>query len=149
MESGRRSEFDIESFMSITYREPKSFLALSVLYDDNNWGDKTIHRDHIFPESRFEYLKMAEIGLGTQYEVYQNICNKIANLELLTQQENLEKLNKPFDEWIMSRDVSFKKRHLIPENAELWKFENFEQFIEEREKLIADRLDTVFEATAK
>ena len=81
--------------------------------------------------------------------VYQNICNKIANLELLTQQENLEKLNKPFDEWIMSRDVSFKKRHLIPENAELWKFENFEQFIEEREKLIADRLDTVFEATAK
>jgi len=148
-ESGRRSEFDIESFMSITYREPKSFLALSVLYDDNNWGDKTIHRDHIFPESRFEYLKMAEIGLGTQYEVYQNICNKIANLELLTQQENLEKLNKPFDEWIMSRDVSFKKRHLIPENAELWKFENFEQFIEEREKLIADRLDTVFEATAK
>ena len=70
-------------------------------------------------------------------------------MELLTQQENLEKLNKPFDEWIMSRDVSFRKRHLIPENPELWKFENFEQFVEEREQLIANRLDAVFAASIK
>ena len=70
-------------------------------------------------------------------------------MELLTQQENLEKLNKPFDEWIISRDVSFRKRHLIPENPELWKFENFEQFVEEREQLIANRLDAVFAASIK
>jgi hypothetical protein len=146
-QSGRRGEFNdaaIDSFLATEYGGTKTFLALSVLYDDNNWGDKQVHQDHIFPKNMFNYQDMVTNGQEALWDKYYDLHNRVANLELLTQQENLEKLNKPFDGWIRTRDASFKKRHLIPDNPELWKFENFEQFVEEREKLIADRLDQVF-----
>jgi len=145
-ESGRRGEFSdvADSFLATEYGGTKTFLALSVLYDDNNWGDKQVQQDHIFPENMFSYQDMVANGQEALWHKYYGLHNRIANLELLTQQENLEKLNKPFDEWIRSRDVSFKKRHLIPDNPDLWKFENFEGFIDERERLIVERLDKLF-----
>ena len=146
-QSGRKRGFDdaaINSFLATEYGGTKTFLALSVLYDDNNWGDKQVHQDHIFPKNMFNYRDMVANDQEALWYKYRGLYNRVANLELLTQQENLEKLNKPFDGWIRTRDTSFKKRHLIPDNPELWKFENFEQFVKEREKLITDRLDQVF-----
>jgi len=146
-ESGRRSKFDdiaIENFLNIEYGGKEAFLALSVLYDDNNWGDKEIHKDHIFPEDMFGYYKWKAAGQEDKwYECYEE-SNRIGNLELLTQQENLEKLDRPFEEWISTRDSSFMKRHLIPEEPELWKLENFKQFIAKREGLIEERIKRLF-----
>ncbi len=146
-ESGRRDKFDnvaITKFLATTYGRKDTFLALSILYDDNNWGDKKVQQDHIFPEDKFSYSNMEADGKEEQWYSYRILSNQIGNLELLTQQENLEKLNKPFDKWIKTRDPSFKKRHLIPDDPELWKFKNFEHFIEERESLIEKRLVQLF-----
>jgi len=145
--SGRKGEFDsnaFDDFLSITYGSKLAFLALSVLYDDNNWGDKEVHQDHIFPKEMFDYSRMLAAGQVENWFKYIKLCQQISNLELLTQQENQEKLNKPFNEWILSRDSSFKKRHLIPDDPSLWKFENFEKFIEVREQMIVERLDQLF-----
>lgn len=147
-ESGRRAKFDedmVSNLLETRYGGKEAFLALSVLYDDNNWGDRQIHQDHIFPEDMFGLANNIQAGglEANWYERYR-LSNRVANLELLTQQENLEKLNKPFDQWIKSRDISFKKRHLIPDDPELYKFENFENFIEERERLIYERLYDLF-----
>jgi len=146
-ESGRRGDFDdiaISNMLKIKYGDKEAFLALSLLYDDNNWGDKEINQDHIFPEDMFNYYKWKAAGQGDKwYECYDQ-SNRIGNLELLTQQENLEKLNKPFEEWISTRDSSFRKRHLIPEEPQLWKLENFEDFIKKREELIKNRLKLLF-----
>lgn len=146
-ESGRRSSFDdiaLNNFLDIRYGGKETFLALSILYDDNNWGDKQIHQDHIFPEDMFARQKMVDSGLEAQWYEFYVLRNKIANLELLTQQENSEKLNKPFEEWIRSRDPSFKERHLIPDDPELWRLENFEEFVSAREGLIKDKLAQLF-----
>lgn len=145
-ESGRRGKFDVDAvdnFLGIEYKSLRSFLAISLLYDDNNWGDKEIHQDHIFPEDMFSYTEMQNKEMEDQWHQYYELKDRVANLELLTQQENLEKSNKPFDEWIATRDKSFLKRHLIPDDPELWKFENFEAFSDKREELIADRLFTL------
>lgn len=146
--SGRTSFFNeqaIENFLSITYSERLAFLALSILYDDNNWGTLPFHQDHIFPQSMFTWKFMNEAGFSREeWGRYNRLKDYIANLELLLFNENQEKSNLPFDRWIETRDVSFKKRHLIPDNPELWRFENFEQFIDERERLIVQRLDQLF-----
>lgn len=146
-ESGRRAHFDdiaLNSLLGISYRDREAFLALSLLYDDNNWGDREIHQDHIFPEDMFRLSRWKLAGLEDEWYENYSLSNRIANLELLTQQENLEKLDKPFEEWISTRDPSFMKRHLIPEDPELWKLQNFRGFVAGREDLIRKRIAAMY-----
>jgi len=147
--AGRTGYFDgdaFERFLLNTYGYKLTFLALSILYPDNNWGTVTCHQDHIFPKSMFTWARMQEAGYSReQYSKCNELKDYIGNLELLEFQENQEKSNIPFDEWIKTRDDSFKKRHLIPDDPELWKFENFEAFMDRREDLIVDRLSQLFE----
>lgn len=149
---GRKSTFDpdaIDRFLSIEYGGQLAFLALSLLYDDNNWGTTPYQQDHIFPKSMFAWSRMKEQGFSReQYNAYAELRDLVSNLELLVLDENQEKLDMPFDRWLVTRDSSFKKRHLIPDDPELWKFENFQQFVEERELLIAKKLDRVLGAPA-
>ena len=70
--------------------------------------------------------------------------HKLGNLQLLLAHENQEKLDKPFGEWIATRDDGFRERHLIPDAPALWTLERFGDFIEAREALIAARLKQLF-----
>ena len=63
---------------------------------------------------------------------------------MLLADENTAKQDKPFEEWIATRDNGFKKRHLIPDDPNLWKLDRFEDFIKAREELIATRLKKLF-----
>lgn len=146
--AGRKSYFDqqaIENFLEITYGQRLAFLALSLLYDDNNWGTMPFHQDHIFPQHMFKWKYMKEAGFSRgKWATYNELQDYVANLELLLAHENQEKSKMPFGQWVKTRDASFKKRHLIPDNANLWEFKNFEQFVEERESLIKKRLVQLF-----
>jgi len=75
---------------------------------------------------------------------YTGLRDQIGNLQLLLSDENPKKTNMPFEEWITTRDTNFKRRHLIPDNPDLYKFENFDKFVIEREKLIKHRLEQLF-----
>jgi uncharacterized protein with ParB-like and HNH nuclease domain len=151
--SGRIARFDddsIEKYLSITYGRQVTFLALALLYDDNNWGVITNHQDHIFPQMLFNTKKLKDAGFDdATIEKYQALYNRIGNLELLKDNENLDKSGKAFDEWITTRDATFKSRHLIPENAELYRLENFEKFLDVREQLITARLKNIFKIDDK
>ena len=68
------------------------------------------------------------------------MLNCIGNLQLLDEIENREKQAKEFDEWILSRHPDFKKKHLIPLDESLYKFDRFDDFILNREALIKERL---------
>jgi uncharacterized protein with ParB-like and HNH nuclease domain len=142
--SGRTSYFDdnaIENFLSITYGRQVTFLALSLLYDDSNWGRVTFHQDHIFPQSMFSKKQMTEAGLDADaQERYEELMNRVGNLQLLLSTENQEKSDKDFDKWLPTRDPSFRQRHLIPHDNNLLKFGKFEEFVEARENLIRERL---------
>lgn len=142
--SGRKVSLDeetIDTFFQLTYGRPTTFLALSLLYDQNNWGSTGYHQDHIFPQALFTRQNMSNVGLvADQQERYMGLVNRIGNLELLTSQENQEKSDQDFGRWIISRDSGFKKRHLIPDDSDLYAFTRFEEFVVEREKLIRERL---------
>ncbi|MDH3892842.1 MAG: DUF262 domain-containing protein [candidate division Zixibacteria bacterium] len=151
--SGRNSRFDEESlarFLSIKYGLRTSFLALSLLYDNTSWGSMTFHKDHIFPKSWFTTKQMTAKGIdNAAHKGYLELRDKIGNLQLLIDTENIAKKDKDFATWIKSRDVSFKRRHLIPVDESLYSFERFPEFVEEREKLIKARLESLFPAPRK
>ncbi len=57
------SEDAVEQVMSFSYGDYEIFLALSLLYEDRNWGTIKHQVDHIFPQSSFkrgasEHLKV-------------------------------------------------------------------------------------------
>ena len=143
-EAGKSPDFDdyaVERFLKIEYRSRTSLLALSLLYDENSWGTLHFHQDHIFPQSLFTPEHLTEAGLSLEEQAhYKTLVNRIGNLELLLDAENLEKSNKDFGQWITTRDASFRKRHLIPENDNLLHLEYFAEFVSAREELIKERI---------
>ena len=99
--------------------------------------------DHIFPQSVLRTIK--KINPTTGYKVLK-YCqfkrDQIANCMLLTAQENKEKNDTLPEEWFNKKDKQYDKYlnlHLIPQDPELWKLDNYEQFIEARKKLILEK----------
>ena len=142
--AGRATYFDtaaIQEFLSLKYGGQLTFLGLTLLYDECAWGTMPYHQDHIFPASLFSSKALSERGVDLENKwKLQVLRDRIGNLELLLSHENEQKLNLPFDKWLKTRDASFKRKHLIPDDPELWKVERFEEFVAAREKLIRQRL---------
>jgi uncharacterized protein with ParB-like and HNH nuclease domain len=134
----------IEEVLALQYAEPRTFLALSLLYDDNSWSVDP-HEDHIFPKTLFTKKKLIERGITPErQERFQELMHSLGNLELLTAKENEEKSSQQFETWISTRHGSFKARQFIPDDKKLWKLENFAEFVEAREKLITKRFESLF-----
>ena len=93
--------------------------------------------DHIQPRSRLLEL------IGRQKNITEEMIDSIANLELLSRDDNAEKSDKRLRDWINSRADSreYLERNLIPDDESLWKTSNFRQFLKARAKLIADKIN--------
>jgi hypothetical protein len=131
----------VDELLSITYGGRNAFLALSLLYEGNNWGTMTFHQDHIFPRALFSERNLNALGFDeVRKDRYRGLRDRFGNLQLLLSDENLEKQDKNFGDWIRTRDKGFKQRHLIPEDDGLLDFGRFEQFMSAREDLIRKHL---------
>ena len=88
---------------------------------------------------------MAKKGvLADRIDAYIENVNYLGNLQLLEATPNEEKNNKDFDEWLeetysdTAELKAYKEKHFIPD-VDL-SFTNFDEFLEEREKLIVKAL---------
>ena len=134
---------ELENLLSMNYRTKYSFLILSLLYPDRDWKDSNYHEDHIYPKSFFTTAKLRARGYDEKnINKYQKHFNTILNLQLLTDSENIEKNATDFDSWIATRDSNFKSRHSIP-NIKSYQFDNFIDFINEREKILQSKLKSI------
>jgi hypothetical protein len=88
--------------------------------------------DHIFPKSRLE-------GKYTEEQIW-NICN----YELIDSSTNRGNKNAmEYKKWVnteVKEKKDYIKRHLIPEDENLWDEEKFEVFLNERGKIIANKI---------
>jgi hypothetical protein len=129
------------------YGEPETFLALTLLYDDMWWGSVPHHVDHIFPQKSFSGANLRRAGVpDADHDEFSNLCNRLANLELLTNNENVRKNGQDFSKWIRTRSRTFANRHRIPGNRRLYSLLRFPTFLRRREALIRSRLLTLFSA---
>lgn len=102
--------------------------------------------DHIFPQSRLKEIKVINPETGRKEMKYTwEVRDQIANLALLTSKENGFEGKRDIlpEVWFKDKPQSYLEMHLIPQNPELWKLENFEKFIEERKKLILQKFNNL------
>jgi hypothetical protein len=147
---GKPMRFDeaaIRRLLALTYGKKPTYLALSLLYDEDDWARRQYTQDHIFPRSLLTPQKLGALGLSqAKQRRYRALMNRIGNLELLLAAENFEKANQGFDTWLKTRDSGFRERHLIPADDGLLALDKFEEFVSAREQLIRARLKKLFAA---
>lgn len=137
------NESEIDRILGYAYQGRYTNLALSLLYPDRDWKNSIFHEDHIFPKSLFDRREMKRFNINDhQMDFYTAVFNNLPNLELLTDSENLSKNAAPFDSWVATRDAGFCSRHLIP-SIKNYSFQDFEEFIVERKKLITAALNKI------
>jgi hypothetical protein len=142
---GRSLELTEERFWQMGYGSETIHLLFNLMYPFNytpSYNGNMPEVDHIFPQSELRKVKVA--NPKTTYfnllKYHEAERNQLANCELLTQTENGSggKCDKLPAEWLADKDQSYLDRHLIPADPELWKLDRFEDFIEERKKLLRE-----------
>lgn len=111
----------------------KNFVFRLIYLNEKNILSRINDIDHIQPKSKLE----------GKYEWH--LINSIANFQLLDFSTNRgTKNNKEFFDWI-NEDVenkqAFIKFHLIPENEQFWKSDNFNDFVNARKELIVSKIN--------
>jgi uncharacterized protein with ParB-like and HNH nuclease domain len=136
----RLNDAEIARMLEYGYQARYTNLVLSLLYPDRDWKDAVFHEDHIFPQAEFTVRALKKRTYDeAKIQLYQSKFNILANLELLTDSENLSKNATPFDDWIRTRDPAFRKRHLIPD-LPVYGLDSFEEFSKGRTALIVETL---------
>lgn len=141
---GRLSQVDdrtIEELLEMQYGKPRTFVALSLLYQGIDWNGATWHVDHIIPQADAQknVLRGRNIPEHRIQEILAAV-NSLGNLQLLRGDENIEKGALPFRSWITGRHQNFYVEHMIPERLDLCDVMELPAFVREREKLIRGRL---------
>jgi len=126
-------------------RTGKEYLMLlDVLLHRNqatDWAGKPVRSEdaaihHIFPR---EYLK----GMGETRDEY---INCLGNLTFIDPSINSEIGDTPPEDYFkdyVSRDHDIFERHMIPSSPRLWAFDNYEDFLDARLKLIWKKTATM------
>lgn len=105
-----------------------------------NMGSKyQLELDHIFP-----YSKLKSVGYGKGNRVKYALAQEFTNRAILTQTANRTKSDTHAADYLASVKAKFPKAlalQCIPEDAELWAIENYEKFLEERRRMLADGIN--------
>ena len=102
--------------------------------------------DHIFPQSKLREIKVLKQETGRWVMKYRESArNQLANCMLLSREENGAggKRDTLPEDWFLEKDQDYLDMHLIPPDPALWKMDRFEDFIEERKKLIRKRFGSL------
>lgn len=148
----RQLEINKDEFVGTTVQHPlfnlmkwlfKSRNAICLgtgLKLQHNMGKNySIENDHIFAWS---ILK--ENGYNQNNRHKYSLAQEITNRALLTKIENRTKLDKYAENYLKKVSEAFSgslKLQSIPEDEELWKVENYESFLEERRKILANQMN--------
>ncbi|KIH77487.1 hypothetical protein SAMN05660860_01851 [Geoalkalibacter ferrihydriticus] len=109
-----------------------------------NMGAKyQLEKDHIFP-----YSELKKVGYGKENRVKYALAQEFTNRAILTQFANRAKSATSAQAYLGQVKSHFRvalELQSIPENEELWKIENYEQFLAERRKMLVERLNAFLE----
>ena len=135
---------EIDGLMAYHYDQPYTFSVLSFLYPWLKY-DQQFHVDHIFPRAIFNSKELKKHNIPQEnWPHWSDHYNDLANLQLLQGPVNIAKSDEPFETWIAKECPTpdklavYKQLHLIPDVS--LKFEKFPTFLEEREKIIRNKL---------
>lgn len=137
------TEDDINNLLYSKYGQGDTLVILSILYP---WADlrHNFHIDHMYPKSAFTAKRLEVKGVPQdKINSFIQDCNYIGNLQLLESIPNIEKKAMDYDKWLSEKVpqnelADYKRKHYVPD-VDL-SFANFDEFLEEREKLLIENL---------
>ena len=142
------SEDDIEGWFDDYEKNAYTFMLLSLLYPNLKYGQKVFHQDHMHPASSFDKKKIQSITLPNgekiseeKIKLWKSQRNTLANLQMLEGRENEIKNDTPLIEWLKEPDNKENVKYL-PVGID-YSLSNFDQFIEERKKLMLNELKRI------
>ena len=110
-----------------------------------NMGAKyQLENDHIFPYSR---LKKA--GFDQKNRIKYALAQELTNRAILTQVANRKKSATSAEDYLTDVSTRFPQAlglQSIPKDAELWKLENYEDFLRKRRQMLADEINQFLES---
>lgn len=127
-----------------------TFMILSILYPQLKLGQVKFHQDHIHPASFFTDSKLKNLNL-TKDEVakWQDMKDRLPNLQLLEGRENESKNNVSFKDWLNNLDsygfpkikdiIKYKNDNYIDinENEDI---NNFKTFYNSRKSILRNEI---------
>ncbi|MDY0966399.1 DUF262 domain-containing protein [Sphingomonas sp. CFBP9021] len=141
---GNHLSFDDENsqkLLDMTYGQKHTAIALGMLYDSRRSPSSRYHVDHIIPLAAVSEKALRERGVAIPLiKRIRSRTNKLGNLQLLIERENLGKSDSDLPSWLRTRDATYFEQHLIPRDPELWEPDRFLDFIDAREDLIRNAL---------
>jgi hypothetical protein len=147
-EDNRSLEISKATILGLNYWKKELHLLFNLWYGFNYQPALSNNYpavDHIFPQSALKRLKIQNPETGKmnlmKYKWWHR--DQIGNMMLLTARENGAggKTDILPEVWFADKSDEYLDLHLIPKDRELWKLENFEQFIEARKELILKHFD--------
>lgn len=146
------TEDDIDNILEFEYGKAKTYCALVLLYPSLNYNFK-YHQDHIHPKSFFNKRKLKKLGIiEEQLDLYCDSFNSLANLQLLQANQNIEKSDKYFEEWLKktfpsnAEQESFLMQNHIKLNTSL-DFNDFLDFIDNRKKALKNQFIKILDVS--
>lgn len=143
---GRSLELTEDRLWSSGYGSKTIHLLFNLWYRDFDYNPAYSNNmpqvDHIFPRSKLREIKVVNPATGRKVMKWrQSDRDQLANCMLLKREENSAggKSDQTPDEWFSDKDAEYLERHLIPPEADLWRMDRYEDFIEARKELIRDR----------
>lgn len=145
--AGRAVAITSDELLTYGYGAKNIHLIFSLWYRDFNYkpaySNNMPQVDHIFAQAILEGVKDINPETGKRNIKRYKKCeqDQLANCMLLTQKENgpSGKGDKTPEEWFADKDDAYLDMHLIPKDRNLWKVENYRDFIEARKKLILQK----------
>lgn len=148
------SNDDIEEILEYS-KGVYTFMVLSLLYPSLKFGQVTFHQDHIHPASLFTDDQLAKNGIPKEkWENWQQMKDRLPNLQLMEGKENESKNKTPFKDWLIGKDTSghpnmvdptkFMKDNYISSTSSL-DLKDFETFYEERKNQLRTEIRRVLQ----
>lgn len=143
------SEDDIANLFDMHQKGAMTFMLLTLLYPNLKYGETEFHQDHLHPFAGFEgqarVRKLKDAGVSDKtIEDWKNRRNCLANLQMLKGKENQSKNDTPLCEWLKDNNNKKDCQYLPECSAEdsdtFFAIENFDEFMEERQKLMQEAL---------
>ena len=136
----RFTEEEFKDLLDSEYGDPRTFILLALLFPHMDTKNR-FHVDHVFPRSKFTKAQLRDAGVPEgQRESFIDMMNRLPNLQLLEDLENIDKRDSLPAAWLTKafKDDEGKNHYcathdlgLVPDS--LVEFEKF--YLARRERL--------------
>lgn len=144
----RYTSEEIDSMFDTYERSQYTFMILSLLYPNLNYGEIEFHQDHMHPHTSFEEDNIKNLILPDGQvideitkEEWRRRRNTLANLQILEGRRNESKNAMSLADWLKKPENKENAKY-VPNNIS-YELSNFEEFMEKRQELMSNALKEI------